>query len=305
MQFESVTEKLFFNTVKITTWTATGTEGSGTGFFFEAMHDGKPIPLIVTNKHVIESTIRATMVFHRSDSGSGKPVLGEPLTVNFEADTWAGSWVGHPDPTIDITVCAFQPMIQALMDTHGVSPFCAFVKPENIPTVEMLAELDALESVTFVGYPNGIWDSKNFLPVARRGTTASPLQVDFEGTPRFLIDASVFGGSSGSPVFIADSGSFSTKNGTLVVGSRFYFLGVVAAVFYRTQYNDIVPVPIPTAVKPMAAQQEMLDLGVVFKASTVMETAKQFIQQKIVANTQPPQVSYKPKFYKLPAPSSW
>ncbi|WP_243433062.1 MULTISPECIES: serine protease [unclassified Pseudomonas] len=298
MQFDSVAEKLFFNTVKITTWTATGDEGSGTGFFFEALHDGQAVPLIVTNKHVVDGTVRATMVFHRNDGG--KPALGETLKVEFDAEAWTGIWVGHPDPTIDITVCAFQPMVQALLDTHGVSPFCAFVKYENIPSAETLAELDALESVTFVGYPNGIWDSKNFLPVARRGTTASPLQVNFEGTPRFLIDASVFGGSSGSPVFIADSGSYSTKSGSLVAGSRFYFLGVIAAVFYRTQYNEIVPVPIPTAIKTMTAQQEMLDLGVVFKASTVVETAEAFIQRIIEANKRKPQFSYKPRLHGLP-----
>ncbi|MFT3756084.1 MAG: hypothetical protein QM769_09065 [Pseudoxanthomonas sp.] len=71
-----------------------------------------------------------------------------------------------------------------------------------IPTPQQVTKLDAAESVTFISYPNGVWDSKNLLPVARRGTTASPIEVDFEGTPRFLIDASVFGGSSGSPAFI-------------------------------------------------------------------------------------------------------
>jgi hypothetical protein len=75
--------------------------------------------------------------------------------------------------------------------------------------------------VTFIGYPNGIWDSKNLLPVVMRGTTASPIEVDFEGTPRFLIDASVFGGSSGSPVFILNQGTYSMKDGGVAVGSRF------------------------------------------------------------------------------------
>ncbi|EHK4112183.1 hypothetical protein JMH20_004501, partial [Salmonella enterica] len=33
-----------------------------------------------------------------------------------------------------------------------------------------------------------------------------------------------------------------------------------------------VSVPIPTTTQPMAAQQEMIDLGIVFKAKTVVET---------------------------------
>lgn len=75
-----------------------------------------------------------------------------------------------------------------------------------IPNEEQIKQMDAIEPITFIGYPNGIWDSTNLLPVARRGTTASPIEVDFEGSPRFLIDASVFGGSSGSPVFILNQG---------------------------------------------------------------------------------------------------
>lgn len=143
-------------------------------------------------------------------------------------------------------------------------------------SIAQLDQLDAIESVTFIGYPNGIWDRKNLLPVARRGTTASPIGVDFEGTPRFLIDASVFGGSSGSPVFVLNQGMYSDKQGNSVVGTRVHFVGLVAAVFLRTQLNRIVSVPIPTHVSPMAEQQEMLDLGIVFKARTVVETIEAY-----------------------------
>lgn len=42
--------------------------------------------------------------------------------------------------------------------------------------------------------------------------------------------------------------------------------------------NQIVAVPIPTQVQPMAQQQEMIDLGIVFKARTVVETIEAFIK---------------------------
>lgn len=149
-----------------------------------------------------------------------------------------------------------------------------------LPTVDQLAQLDAIESVTFIGYPNGIWDSANLMPVARRGTTASPIAVDFEGTPRFVIDASVFGGSSGSPVFILNQGMYTDKRGNTVVASRVLFVGVVAAVFFRTELNQIVAVPVPTQTQPMAQQREMIDLGIVFKARTVVETIEAFIRSR-------------------------
>lgn len=107
----------------------------------------------------------------------------------------------------------------------------------SIPDRDRLDKIDALESVTFVGYPNGIWDKANLLPVARRGATASPLAIDFENTPCFLIDASVFGGSSGSPVFLLSLGIYSDKSGATTIGSRCLFLGVVAAVFFRNGHD--------------------------------------------------------------------
>lgn len=192
-------------------------------------------------------------------------------------------WFGHPDPHVDIAICPMVPLLEFVKQQHGIDLFLRAVDTSMIPTEEQTRELDAIEPVTFIGYPNGVWDSKNLLPIARRGTTASPIEVDFEGTPRFLVDASVFGGSSGSPVFILNQGSFATKDGGFVVGSRFHFVGVIAAVFFRTQLNQIVPVPIPTQVQPMAQQQEMIDLGIVFKARTVVEAIEAFLKAHNVA----------------------
>lgn len=278
MEVKSVTEALFFTTVKISTWNADGIEGSGTGFIFQMERDGNHYPIIVTNKHVIEGSVRATIRVHRSNGN--QPALGASVELTFAAPHWSAMWFGHPDRTVDITVAEFGPIGNQLIK-EGIQPFYRAVTPEDIPTAEKLKELDALEEVIFVGYPNGIWDSVNALPVLRRGTTASPLQVDFEGTPRFIIDASVFGGSSGSPVFIANAGGYAEKNGNFTVGNRFYFLGVVAAVFQRTALNEIISVPIPTSTRPMAVQQEMLDLGIVFKSSTVLEVAELWYEHRV------------------------
>lgn len=278
MEVKSFAEKMFFNTVKITTKTAAGAEGSGTGFFFQVEQDGEVWPFIVTNKHVVEGSHTGTLTFHVNDNG--KPVLGRSTSLSIDPASWGDIWLGHPDPNVDITVCPLGPIVNALKD-NGLTPFYCLVSKNQIPSAAELEKLDALEEITFVGYPNGIWDQLNFLPVMRRGTTATPLQVDFEGTPRFLIDASVFGGSSGSPVYIIRTGIYADKLGNMTTENRIYFVGVVAAVYYRTHLNEIISVPIPTAVKPMASQQEMLDLGVVFKASTVVEAIENFIEQRI------------------------
>jgi hypothetical protein len=274
MQPKTIAEQLFFTTVRIDTIATNGTAGSGTGFLFRHKVGEQFFPFVVTNKHVVSGTESGALTFLQGDGQA--PRLGQGFRLAIEE--WPDAWFGHPLPDIDIAVCPFAPLEAHIKEQNNIDLFYKCVDTSMIPDEEKVKGLDAIETVTFIGYPNGIWDSKNLLPVARRGTTASPIEVDFEGKPRFIIDASVFGGSSGSPVFIFNQGSWSEKDGTLVAGgSRLMFIGVIAAVFFRTQFNQIIPVPIPTQVQPMAQQQEMIDLGLVFKARTVVETIEAFL----------------------------
>ncbi|MBP9147434.1 MAG: trypsin-like peptidase domain-containing protein [Rhodoferax sp.] len=274
MQVSTIAEQLFFTTIRIDTIAANGGQGSGTGFLFLHKVGEQGFPFVVTNKHVVNGMKSGALTFLQRDGQA--PRLGQGYRLAIEG--WPDAWFGHPLPDIDIAVCPFAPLEAHIKQQSNMDLFYRWVDSNMIPNEEKLKGLDAIESVTFIGYPNGIWDSKNLLPVARRGTTASPIEVDFEGTPRFLVDASVFGGSSGSPVFILNQGSWAEKNGGLVAGSRLMFVGVIAAVFLRKQWNEIVAVPIPTASKPMVQNEEMIDLGIVFKARTVVETIEAFLK---------------------------
>lgn len=277
MQVKTIAEQLFFTTVRIDTIAPNNAKGSGTGFFFgHKFGEDKQALFVVTNKHVVNGMREGCFSFLKQKDGL--PTLGDGFTLHIDPQHWSSMWFGHPNPDIDIAICPLIPLLDFVKQQYDTDLFFRSVETSMIPTQKQIAELDAMESVTFIGYPNGVWDSKNLLPIARRGTTASPIEVDFEHTPRFLIDASVFGGSSGSPVFILNHGSWATKDGGFVVGSRFYFVGVIAAVFFRTHLNQIIPVPIPTQVQPMAQQQEMIDLGIVFKAGTVVETIEAFLK---------------------------
>lgn len=283
MEPTSIAEQLFFTTVRIDTITADGSNGSGTGFFFSHKIGEHNYPFVVTNKHVVTGMRESALSFLQRTGTL--PALGNGFRLRI--DDCQQAWFGHPDPNVDIAICPFSPLESHIKQQNNVDLFYRCVSSDMIPTPQQAAQLDAVELVTFIGYPNGVWDSKNLLPVARRGTTASPIEVDFEGTPRFLIDASVFGGSSGSPVFVLNQGSWSSKNGGMVIGSRFHFVGVIAAVFFRTRMNQIMAVPIPTQVQPMAQQQEMIDLGIVFKARTVIETIEEFLKARNIETSAP------------------
>lgn len=93
-----------------------------------------------------------------------------------------------------------------------------------------------MESVEFIGYPEGLYDSVNCLPIARRGMMATLGYIDYEGKPEFLIDATVLTGSSGSPVFMAQPRN--ARNGA---GSDHD--GISNEVNWRHRENPIEPEP--------------------------------------------------------------
>ena len=270
MQIQTFADQIFFTTVRIDTADGKGDYGAGTGFHFHHRIGDNQYLYLVTNKHVAFGGKEGRFTFHAGVNGT--PEIGNVIPVNIGQHDWNKIWFGHPDPNVDIAICPLPEILEYAAKVSGKEVFLRTISSENIPSKAEWDGFDSIEEITFVGYPNGVWDTKNFLPVARRGTTASPIAVDFEGTPRFIIDASVFGGSSGSPVFLMNEGSFGSRDGRFLIGSRFHFIGVVAAVFFRTQMNDLVARPILTHSSIAVAQQEMIDLGIVFKANTVVET---------------------------------
>ena len=94
-----------------------------------------------------------------------------------------------------------------------------------------LKELSMMEEVVMVGYSTGLYDSTHNYPIFRHGYTAAHPGYDFNNKGIGLIDAACFLGSSGSPVFIINEGSYKDKHGNINLGtSRVIFLGTQFAV---------------------------------------------------------------------------
>lgn len=279
MEPNTASKQLFFNTVRIDTKKPDGTTGSGTGFAFLQSQHGNHYPFIVTNKHVIDGSISTGITF--ITKRDGKPQLGNGFRLHIEGS--GDAWHGHPDPNVDVAVIPLAPL-EARMKELGQEIFLQPITEEISATGEDLLSLDAVEEVTFVGYPNGLWDSKNLTPILRKGHTATPVELDFQGRPIFLIDASVFPGSSGSPVFILNQGSY-TKDGNVHLGSRLMFIGIVAEVFIKKDINELLELTVPTSKRQLATvSDQMIDLGLVFKSTTIVETIQGCIAKYEVAN---------------------
>lgn len=273
---ESIFENILFTTVRIEATLPNNSISTGTGFIFDYVNNDKHYLFVVTNKHVIKDSTEGKLSFNQSDGE--KPILGKVFTIGYS--NFEKQWIGHPQQDIDVAFMPFSPVLNELSQ-KGVQIFFKTITPDLIPADKQLREdIDAVEDIVFVGYPSDIYDRKNLLPVVRRGITATPISVDFEGKPTFLIDASIFPGSSGSPVFLCNIGSYSPKGKGLHVGSRIFFLGVVASVFIRKDLNTIELIDIPTGKIPVVATTQMVDLGIVYKSIVIKELIEDFLKTR-------------------------
>ena len=145
------------------------------------------------------------------------PLMGKSTSVTLSGGAWR--WIGHTSEEVDVAALPLAPIVKHLSE-KGDTPFYKTIQTNIIPGQDALENLDAVEEIVFVGYPSGIYDRVNNLPITRRGSTATPISVDYEDKPIFLIDASVFQGSSGSPVLIYANGSWRSRDGRLMSGQR-------------------------------------------------------------------------------------
>jgi hypothetical protein len=276
MDVTSVSEQLLFTTVRIEACTHADSHNTGTGFIFRYTAPQGIIDFIITNKHVIKDAREGRFIISQAKDGKPNLGVGHTLTVtDFEK-----IWYGHSSSEIDVAIAPLVPLLAQAQES-GMQLFYKSVPSSLVVSEDTLQFLDALEEVIFIGYPNGIWDKKNLLPIMRKGITATPVSIDFQGKKQFLIDASVFPGSSGSPVFLLNTGMyFDRKTNSTVVGNRLLFLGIVASVYCRQDQNEIILVPAPTVNIPVAISKQMINLGVVFKASVIIETIEDFMRDK-------------------------
>jgi hypothetical protein len=269
---------LFFTTVRIV---AEGPEGGvgpdiawvGTGFAYAAQTQQGSVHFLVTNKHVLRHARQVTISMIAA-TPEGLPALGKPASCSV-GDVTSDIWFGHPDPRVDVAVMGLSFMAN-LLATQGNRPFYRCADASLSLNSASISELDALEEVVFVGYPSGLYDTANLLPIVRRGMTATPIAVDYRGLPAFLIDAAVFPGSSGSPVFILNQGMYRNRHNATVIGNRLILLGVLAEYYSRPVDGPVREVP----AQLVASVQEALGLGTVFRAETIEPCIDQFLAQR-------------------------
>jgi hypothetical protein len=262
---------LTYSTVRIECRLAGGALSTGTGFFFRFLNNETThVPAIVTNKHVVEGAVEGAFKMHEAgDDGSPHP----KDNLDVRLDRFAGRWIPHPDPKVDLCILPAAPILREA-DSLRKKVFLISLDPSLVPTPEQLNDLTAVEDILMIGYPNGIWDSANNMPIVRRGITATHPAKDYDGHAEFMIDAACFPGSSGSPVVLFNQGSYPMRGGGIAMGTRVKLLGVLYAGPQHPAKGDIAIEKIPTGERPVAISRIPNNLGLVIRSERATDFEK-------------------------------
>lgn len=157
MNINDTSTQLLFTTVPIVGITTEGTGVSGTGFFFSYdLEDGRNVPLLITNHHVLKDVIQGRFVINLAE---GDAPSRETISVNFDKSFIEGKKLGE----LDLVAMPVAPVL-SMLEQNGKRPFYRSIDSGLIPKKSVLDNLAALEQITFIGYPSGLYDDYNKTP---------------------------------------------------------------------------------------------------------------------------------------------
>jgi len=265
MADESMPHHLARLTVPITCTDASGETSNGTGFFFQFDTDGGPIPVIITNRHVVEGAVRAAFPVHCKDSNRSP--------YNLQLDAFPEKWIPHPDSEADLAAIPIGAHVNR-MNNNGFSPLYTVLSPKQIPSSDTFASTTALEDIVMIGYPIGLSDDHNNMPLFRKGVTATHPGMDYQGRQEFVVDIACFPGSSGSPVClytpplpISEGVGMKIENN----GPRLSLLGVLWGGPVWDATGSIEAAALPTRAGLISITKTFINLGFVIRSERILD----------------------------------
>lgn len=170
--------------------------------FVERVVKGKNRLFVITNLHVYNglskfvttTRVQLRLKLYESD-------LNDMTSDLIPMDVADMTIVHHPNGNVDLIGFDITDVITAHKEKGKNLLYFAFTK-QSLMTQEKFSLLTVYEDVAMVGYPNGVYDETNNLPVVRGGKIATIPRMDYLGQPLFVIDCACMQGSSASPVLL-------------------------------------------------------------------------------------------------------
>lgn len=196
----SFAELLYLSTIRILS-THADEESPHAGSAFVVSH--RDSRFLVSAAHLVRDADSVTVHVYTAVEGP-KFGMAAPYQLRRQDDFWHF----HTDPDVDIAVGAFDPLADFLGQENANLTINAistedFVTPwENrTPTLfDPFWHPLPLDEVLLVGYPDDYRDRETSLPLLRRGRLATPIWLNHENRPVFLVDTYAGRGTSGGPV---------------------------------------------------------------------------------------------------------
>jgi len=183
----------------------------GTGFI--VWHYGDPARrILLTAKHLFVDRDSVFIRFNKRSQYIQEDGVATKRQVMYLKDEGKVLWTAHPDTQVDLAGIALQ--VDTLIDVIAV-PFSFF---------KQVSTVTEGEEVLFLGFPLGLTGLKRNYPIVRTGMVALKTDEGIGGEDVFLIDAEVFGGNSGSPVFLRPA---PLEGADTVKFSPSFFIGII------------------------------------------------------------------------------
>lgn len=177
------------------------------------------------------------------------------------------SYIMHPDSDVDLCVLP----IAEFLNEHS-DAFITVMDERLIPSIDTIKKLKAIEDILMVGYPIGLIDEQNNMPIVRKGITATHPLLDYNGKEEFVIDAACFPGSSGSPILLNYFGFYIDKYGEPIeMEPKSYLLGILYGGPIQMINGEIKAQAIPTTQEIYVESQTMANLGYVIKSNKLLD----------------------------------
>lgn len=235
-------DELSGSVAKVSTFQGLTAGGTATGFFYKRLDEF----FFVTNWHVVTGRNPDNPALSRDGRFVTKIIvsyvaLTEEQKIRIYSDTIeindsegrGLNWFQHPlESKVDIAVVKWQ--------------FPPTISPWILNSFEIFDRIVCYvgDNIYVLGYPWGIARTANQLQIWKSGTIATIPGVNYNGFPRFLIDARTFKGMSGSTVICIEQISFSgnrirdfQKGKDPIAGKLAYFCGVYSGRLYAPNSN--------------------------------------------------------------------